>query len=426
MDKFRYFLGSLVVTSIAIFFNSTVHKEVKGIRNYLKNRNKYISVEYSKTIDLLKELLIEIKKNNIENIDKICLSYDELVFKPIFVSRLIEDIQLDLITEEKNIISYSDVGTNVLNLLEKMYEKEKLKIKNSGKFEELSSGILMGFRYFSTLSPYYNKYCSSIKNQSNTIPIVYKYNKSIIALWIWRFVYIYFFFSFSIIGILIKFHIKTSTSNTFNNPWHDYIPIIVTISILIVFWFSSLILKKSTKMDLSFKRYLRKNEPEEYRKNKIVKKSRFFLNALNFLLSRASMLLFLMAILSLILYLGNANWIPKTYTPPFLGLVLFYSTFLCLLLNGFAALKEIYKYKKYSKKIQWWICGFEFIFPFLLCFSIFITHLCFSFFSNNINNVLWITNIILFSYWIFVITYRLFFTNKIINLLKKRHIIFQK
>ncbi|WP_434325020.1 hypothetical protein [Mycoplasma capricolum] len=421
MDKFRYVLGSLIATPIAILFNSIVYKEINGIRNYLKNRNKYISVEYSKTIDLLKKLLIEIKKNNIENIDKICLSYDELVFKPIFVSRLIEDIQLDLITEEKNIISYSDVATNVLNLLEKMYENEKLKIKNSGKFEELSSGIIMGFRYSSTLSPYYNKYCSSIKNESNTIPIVYKYNKNI-TLWIWRFVYIYLFFSFSIIGILAKFRIKIPSANNFNNSSHDYIPIIIISSVLILVWFIYLILKKITKIDLSFKRYIRENELEEYRKNKIAKKSRFFLIGLNFLFSRASVLLFLMAILSLFFYFNNANWIPKTYVPPFLGLVLFYSTFLCLLLNGFESLKEIYKYKKYSKKIQWWICGFEFIFPFFLCFSIFITHLCFSFFLSDINvvnRVLWITTIILFSYWIFIITYRLFLTNKIINSLKK-------
>ncbi|WP_230577331.1 hypothetical protein [Mycoplasma capricolum] len=267
MDKFRYFLGSLIATPIVILFNSTVHKEVKGIRNYLKNRNKYISVEYSKTIDLLKEPLVEIKKNNIENIDKICLSYDELVFKPIFVSRLIEDIQLDLITEEKNIISYSDVATNVLNLLEKMYENEKLKIKNSGKFEELSSGIIMGFRYSSTLSPYYSNYCWSIKNESNTIPIVYKYNTKILH-WFRRAIYYYFFFF--IIASLIKFYIGVpNSSKTFNTSSHNYIEtLFVTIFFLFLLIIIFIIVKKVTRADLSFKSYLRKSESENYRKNK--------------------------------------------------------------------------------------------------------------------------------------------------------------
>ncbi|AJK51667.1 hypothetical protein MCCG_0722 [Mycoplasma capricolum subsp. capripneumoniae 87001] len=348
LDKFRYFLGSLIATPIVILFNSTVHKEVKGIRNYLKNRNKYISVEYSKTIDLLKEPLVEIKKNNIENIDKICLSYDELVFKPIFVSRLIEDIQLDLITEEKNIISYSDVATNVLNLLEKMYENEKLKIKNSGKFEELSSGIIMGFRYSSTLSPYYSNYCWSIKNESNTIPIVYKYNTKILH-WFRRAIYYYFFFF--IIASLIKFYIGVpNSSKTFNTSSHNYIEtLFVTIFFLFLLIIIFIIVKKVTRADLSFKSYLRKSESENYRKNK---KNRFFSLGWNFLLFSPSILLPLMTILSAVLYFSNANWMLKEYTPPFLSLVLFYFTFLCLLLNGLTALKEIYRYKKYSKKFS--------------------------------------------------------------------------
>ncbi|WP_434328494.1 hypothetical protein V2P69_03230 [Mycoplasma capricolum subsp. capricolum] len=306
----------------------------------------------------------------------------------------------------------------MLNLLETMYENEKLKIKNSGKFEELSSGIIMGFRYSSTLSPYYNKYCWSIKNESNTIPIVYKYNTNQRLLF-WGLIYSYLFLStiVALINILVK---SSGSSSALDNSWYDYIRIFLTIALLIAFWFFALFFKKNTKMDLSPKRYLRKDEPEEYRKNKIVKKNKFFLTIWNFLISSdiASFLLFLMAILSLVLYFR----ISKIYTQSFLNLVLFYFAFLCLLLNGFESLKEIYKYKKYSKKIQWLICSFEFIIPLLLCFSIFITHLCFYFFSSDIhmsNHILQITTVILFSYWIFIITYRLFLTNKIINLLKK-------
>ncbi|QVJ95231.1 hypothetical protein [Mycoplasma mycoides] len=421
LDKLKFFWASLIIYPLIHFWKLTVWNEVKGIINYLKNRNKYISVEYSKTIDLLRKLLKEIKKNNILKVNKICLSYDKLVFKPIFISRLIEDIQLDLITEEQNIVSYIDPAKNVLNLLEQMYEKEKLKIKNSGKFEELSFGIIMGFRYFSTRSSYYNEYCSSIKNESNTIEIVFKYNNTI-PRWLIGFLFTYLFVFIS--PLITIFIAGASKPNFFNISYKEIkLYLISFILFFVLFIIVCIYLKKNTRIDLSFKRYLRKEDPEYYNRNKIDKKYKFISGVLNFLLFSASILLLLTVIVSLILFFRGANWLATTYVPPFLSLLLFYFTFFCLLLHGFAALKEIYKYKRYSKKVQWWICVFEFILPLLLCFSIFTTHLCFLIYVkdiNLINNVLKITSFILFSYCIVVGIYRLFLTNKIVGFIKNK------
>ncbi|WP_265493761.1 hypothetical protein [Mycoplasma mycoides] len=346
-----------------------------------------------------------------------------MVFKPTFVSRLIEDIQLDLITEEQNIVSYSDAAESVLNLLEQMYEKEKLKIKNSGKFEELSSGIIMGFRYFSTRSSYYNKYCSSIKNESNTIEIVFEHNNGTIPISLIGFLFTVLLLI--IISLLFTIFIGGASKPNSSNISYKEIKAFLISFILsfLLFFIVCIYLKRNTKKDFGFKRYLRKEDPEYYNRNKIDKKYKFISGFLNFLLFSASMLLLPTVIVSLILFFRGANWLATTYVPPFLSLVLFYFTFLCLLLHGFAALKEIYKYKRYSKKVQWWICVFEFIFPLLLCFSIFTTHLCFLIYVkdiNLINNMLKITSFILFSYCIVVGIYRLFLTNKIVSFIKNK------
>ncbi|QVK04958.1 hypothetical protein [Mycoplasma mycoides] len=422
LDKFKFFWGSLIIYFVISFWKLTVWNEVKGIINYLKNRNKYISVEYSKTIQLLKKLVMEIKKNNVVKINKICLSYDKLIFKPIFLSRLIEDIQLDLITEEQNIVSYINAAENVLNLLEKMYEKEKLKIKNSGKSEELSSGIIMGFRYFSTRSSYYNKYCSSIKNESNTIEIVSNYNTKLLPRWFINLIYVNVFLATISLLIIILFK-GSKPLNVFDNSSTRYISFLILVAFSTLLFIFCIFFKVKTKIDFSLKTYLRKEDPEYYNRNKIVKNYKFILGACIFLLFSTSILLLSTSVVSLILFFYGANWLSTTYVPSFLSLILFYFTFLCLLLHGFAALKEIYKYKRYSKKIQWWICIFEFILPFLLCFSIFITHLCFLIYVkdiNLINNMLKITSFILFSYCIVVGIYRLFLTNKIISFIKNK------
>ncbi|UWD35114.1 BspA family leucine-rich repeat surface protein [Mycoplasma cottewii] len=362
LEKLKYIIGSVVVFVIVNIYRITVYKTFKNIKNYFINRKDFVAYGYKETIEYLKKFKYKIENSkdiSKDDIIKMCKDYKEhkdakLLCKPIFVSDLIDEVLENTISERNDLSLYIPVFHEVIKLAKEMYYKEKIKIKNSNKFEEWISGIIVSFRYFSHISREYYQYRCRI-NQIYETDVRFNFKLNITNYFLFGVVNSHFLFFITLLFFPSFFIFLYSLLFIIN---------IGSVGFIVITWFVVyLIIVLFFQLLRYYDIYSERKESYLWNKSNSAKlqnkKPLFWWINFIFLFLPYSVTLSLPLCIIHINKLGY-NLISEKYTPNWLASL--YIIFVCILLISYAVdfIDETLIYKKYTQKVIYKIWFIEY------------------------------------------------------------------